>query len=681
MTSLISPLFRPTCFVLTVLSASVVSVACANQSQQNYQNDNSIYQFSDAERAAGRGDISALYGFENSMRGGLFEMYPTYWRLNTNLGSQDVASIYQFGSRYQGTAMGEKLVADYAEAKATQSDYASVRAVANLIENADNSEACAVALGFNQSNDNTRALTQKGDVWLNTQVMPSLCDKLADEMAYNSRISQTDRHEQLIRMMRIDQRRLSSSRPATNKQAQIVTLARQLNLPISSDTLATIRSNPKQFISTVHTSPFSEVNQYLYVYAISQLAHRSYWEAASQIQSDILQDDLRSQRVLTDMARRYAWRSVAVKRMNMNTDDGFNMEAVTWFRNSLGEPFNFEEAEDYAQVAIYFGQWQDVQTAINAMSMVKQQERVWQYWLARSLEAQGKRGESTRIYQNLATGIDYYGLLAKDRLGQRLSLQDVGGNTAPTLSAQDVNELMKDEHFARAILLMRQDANPVHIQREWNWAVKKARDAGNTRLPLLAAKMAQDMGNYPRSIYAIENSPEVRNGALSHPMPFYDSTVRHSRSVGIDPAWAYGIMRQESRFQTAAQSGAAASGLMQIIPGTARQIARGMGESVGSMTNPDTNIRYGTWYLADLAGKAGGQIVVATAGYNAGPNAAAKWLPRQGSISADQYVEAIPYVETRAYVKHVMENATIYSTLMGNTMPISQRMGMVSPAW
>lgn len=175
--------------------------------------------------------------------------------------------------------------------------------------------------------------------------------------------------------------------------------------------------------------------------------------------------------------------------------------------------------------------------------------------------------------------------------------------------------------------------------------------------------------------------PNLRAAALSHPMPYQNSVMSYSRNVGIDPAWAYGIMRQESRFQPSARSGAAASGLMQIIPGTANQIARGLGERTGDMGNPDTNIRYGTWFLSDLAGKSDYQIAVATAGYNAGPGAVRRWLPTHGPIGADQYVEAIPYSETRDYVKHVMENATIYSTLLGNPTPISQRMGTVSPRY
>lgn len=663
------------CATLLCAIGAITQVACA----QGNANDGSIYQFLDADRQ--KSSTSAMYDYEQSMRGTLFGMYPTYWRLNADLSNQSPDTVNGFVRQYPSNVISEKLAADYAETKARQGDYVSVRAVADSIENPDQSEACAIALGFNQSSDPTRALLQKPNVWLNTQIKQSLCDKLATEMSSNPRITDTDKHEQLVRMLRIDSRQLSSRQPPLDKTGDIMALVNQLNLPISYQTINEIRSNPNAFLTRFQQEPYSDANQYLYIYAISQLALKSHWEAATQLNYDINQDNQRAQPLISEMARRYAWRSIAVKRMNVNTDEGFNAEAVTYFRNSLGEPFNFEEAEDYAQAAIYFSQWQDVINAIGTMSAVNQQERVWQYWLARAYEQTGKSADAKRIYGNLSSGIDYYGLLAKDRLGKKLTLSDIGGNVLPTVTPKDAERVMNNDYFARAYLLMQNNASLEHINREWNWAVRKARESGDTALILAAATKAHNLGYYHRSIQAIETTDNLRNAALSHPMPYYDSTIRHSRTVGIDPAWAYGIMRQESRFQPSAQSGAGAGGLMQIIPGTANQIARGMGESAGSMSDPDTNIRYGTWFLNDLANKAGGQIAVATAGYNAGPGAARKWLPKHGSISADQYVEAIPYAETRTYVKHVMENATIYSVLLGQSTPITQRMGTVHPQY
>lgn len=659
--------------LLCTLMSSVVGHAQGNAS------DGSIYQFIEAERQ--KSSPNAMRHYEQNMQDTLFAAYPEYWRLTYNLSSQSPQTVQDFVEKHSGQAMSEKLVADYAEVKAREGDYASVRAVTELIVNADASEMCAIGLGFNAGHESYRALEQKHSVWLDTQNKPDLCDKLAVEMTDNPRITQTDQHERLIRMMRIDRRQLSARQKPLDKTNDIVSLSARLGLPISKEMLRSIAGNPNGFFEQFGTQSFSQINQYLYVYAISQLAHRSYHEAIAQLNYDVALDNARQYRLLSDMARRYAYRSIAVKRMNMNTDDGFSMDAVHWFRNSMGEPFNFEEAEDYAQAAIYFGQWQDVETAIMQMTVAKQSERVWQYWLARSQEQLGKQALARQIYQALATGVDYYGLLAKDRLGQKLTAAELGGVNLPVISQYDEQRVMQNPHFARAFLMFNHNVHSEHSTREWNWAVKKARDVNDNALVLAAAKKAYDMGLYHRSIYAIDNMPNLRSAALSHPMPYQYSVLSYSRNVGIDPAWAYGIMRQESRFQPAARSGAAAAGLMQIIPGTANQIARSLGEKTGSMNDPDTNIRYGTWFLKDLANKTGVQFTVATAGYNAGPGAARKWLPTHGSISADQYVEAIPYGETRAYVKHVMENATIYGVLLGNEISISQRMGVVSPAW
>ena len=120
---------------------------------------------------------------------------------------------------------------------------------------------------------------------------------------------------------------------------------------------------------------------------------------------------------------------------------------------------------------------------------------------------------------------------------------------------------------------------------------------------------------------------------------------------------------------------------MQIMPDTARYIARKLGEPYepSRVAGGDTNIRYGTYYMGDILNKLGGQPVLATAGYNAGPGKAKTWQPENGSLAADQYVETIPYAETRNYVKAVMENTTNYDVLLGGSnQPITQRMGIIA---
>lgn len=668
---------------LSAIALSTLQIACANPPasfapKPSYINDTSVYEFENIQRASN--DINRLYDYESTMQNTLFEMYPTYHRLNNELSYQSAQTIINFVRQYPNTVMSEKLVADFAEDKARTGDYQAVRMVADYIQNADDSESCAIALGYNQTNQYAKALAKKDDVWLYTQSksLPELCEKLGNELSYNQGITQNDRIDRLIRFMRIDGRQLSKKRPAVNKQYEIVALASQLNLPISQSQLASIRANPQAFITSVYQNPHG-VNQYLYLYAISQLAHRSYSEASYQLSQDIAQNA--RQKFLDEAIIRYAWRSIAVARANMNTDLGFNRESVQFFKNSLGVPFNREEAEDYAQMAIYFGQWQDVLNAILAMDNDQKQARNWQYWQARALQMTGNQAQANAIYQRLAMDIDYYGLLAKDRLNIPLTLQDIGGNIPPSVGTNERNYVYSNPSYARALKLMQAGANELDVNREWNWATRQASKNGDTKAILWASTIALELGNYSRSIFAINQSPNVRNGALSHPMPYKNAVVNYSRRVGIDPAWAYGIIRQESRFVPNARSSSDARGLMQMLPSTARQVASSLGESVGDLYNPDTNIRYGTRYMANQMRKLNNQAVVVTASYNAGATPAQAWLPKSETISADQYVEAIVYSETRDYVKNVMENATIYGILLGDNTSITQRMGFVSPAY
>jgi len=664
--------------LVTAMSAAGLSqVACAQPTTSygnSYQQDNSVDYFTLAAQAADRGDINALFNYEQLMSGGLFAMYPTYWRMNLDLEAQSSATVSQFVRQYPNTVIAEKLVADFAETKAASGDYASVRQIANLVTNGDRSERCAVALGFNSGGDTMRALAEKSDVWLNTLKQPALCDQLATELNNNTLISNQDRAARLKRMLR------------KGKTGDIMALSSRLGTPIPYSTLSEIQLNPSAYFGRFGMQPNNQTNQYLYLYAIGRLAEKSYREAAMQLDFDIKQDNQRSARLLNDDTRRYAYRILGVERMNHTTDDGFSAEAIDWFRNSLDDDFNFEEAEDYAKAAIRFSRWDDVIESISQMDAETQKLNQWQYWLARAYEQSSnisKRNTAKKMYQHLAKSNDYYGLMAKDKVGQRFDTSSLGGSNLPNVSTTDKARVLQDQHFARAFALYNADASRAYANREWNWAVKQARDNRDDGLIIAAARQAHDMGWLDRAIYAADNTERVNSLALSHPMPHQDAVVRYSQSAGIDPAWAYGIMRQESRFVTSARSNVGASGLMQIMPDTAKYIARNLGESYSASraNRGDTNIRYGTWYMSDILGKLNYQPVLATAGYNAGPNNAKRWQPNYGPLAADQYVESIAYPETRNYVKHVMENATVYSSLLGRTKPISERMGTVPAAF
>lgn len=644
-------------------------VACANPAQP-YQavgtpsgGDSYFNQAESASRSGGD-----LTSYSQMMQGGSLAMYPEYWQLNQYLSSQSPQTIINFAQRYQGSVMAEKLTADYAEAKAKLGDYASVRQVASYIVNPDASEACAIALGFNHGGDVLRGVVEKANVWLDTdKKQPELCRQLATEMNANPMISNNDRDERLYRMLR------------TGSNGDIVQLANRLGVVLDFNQLMNVSSSPLGFMNNAMNLPATANNRYLYLYGLAQLAKGSVNQAAMQLTNDISRDASRSDKFFDAKTRAYAYRTLGVARMNVNTDQGFSQEAVDWMRQSASVPFNFEEAEDYAQASIRYGQWTDVARAIGAMDYKTQQQPIWSYWLARAYNAVGnstQKQQARQLFNQMAQNNDYYGLLAKDQIGQRFERLPVG--TTPT--ANDFARLSQDPSFNRAFILYNLSASPTYSNREWNWAVRTARARGDEGLIAAAAKTATDMGWYDRAIFAVDNGDNLKKSALAYPMPRQSSVIGYSQQVGIDPAWAYGIMRQESRFNVGAKSNVGAGGLMQIMPDTARYIANKLGESysASNVATGDTNIRYGTFYMSDILNKLGGQAVLATAGYNAGPNKAKTWQPVNGNLSADQYIETIPYPETRNYVKAVMENATNYDVLLGGiNQSISQRMGVI----
>ena len=653
---------------LSMISCGVVAVfaesACASSYSVGTPSTADSY-FNQAEREASRGNLSQMGNYQQMMAGGSLAMYPEYWQLNKDLDAQPASAIVSFANRYPQTAMAEKLAADYAETKARMGDYEAVRQVASYVTNPDASEACAIALGFNHGGDSMRAYTEKANVWLNTdKKLPQLCQQLATELNGNRMVSNDDREQRLYRMLR------------TGNNGDIVQLASRLGVQMSYNQLMSISSSPNAFFSQRGSMPATASNRYLYLYGLGQLAKKSVSEAAMQLNYDLG----RNPQFFDAKTRQYAYRTLGVARMGVNTDQGFSSDAVDWMQKSLGVPFNNEEAENYAQAAIRYSRWSDLAQAIGAMDYKNQQQPIWQYWLAKAYKLGGtnqQRQQANQLFSQLAQTNDYYGLLAKDQLGQRFDRLP----TNPPVSNSDYSRLANDSFFNRAFTLYKLAANPAYTNREWNWAVKKARDRGDETMILAAAQTASDMGWYDRAIYALESTKTIPNSALAFPMPHQSSVVQYSRQAGIDPAWAYGIMRQESRFNIGARSGVGAGGLMQIMPDTARYIARKLGEPYepSRVAGGDTNIRYGTYYMGDILNKLGGQPVLATAGYNAGPGKAKTWQPENGSLAADQYVETIPYSETRNYVKAVMENATHYDVLLGGSnQPISQRMGTIA---
>lgn len=601
-------------------------------------------QFNDALSAANAGNVAQLDQYTLAMQNDVLGYYPEYFKLNTNLAMQPSSSIVQFAQKYPNSAMAEKLAADYVEEKVKQANYLDAQPVLPYVTNADTAEDCAIAQVRAKSGDSL-VFAEYKDLWLSTNSnMPDACMGLNRMMSSSPLMTTEDKQQRLWTQLRAGQIGLAAS------------TAQSLGLNISIAQLTQIQTNPLGYL---WSAPKANDTDYAYlIFALGRLAESDLTAGLTAAN--------RAAEGVPPAVQKYLYRTVAYIGGTTVLKNNFNRIVLNYFDASYGIPFSQEEAEIYARQAIRFGAWDSLTRAISVMGVTQQQESRWQYWLARADEQQADssyKKQATTIYDSLAeSGDDYYNLLAQERIGQKYNRVD---NAQPL--ADDLQRVNQDVNFSRAFALRNIGAPAIYANREWNWAVRQAYLRKDDGLLLAAAQRASNIAWYDRAIYAAERTTNKHNYTLRYLTPHQSAVVLHSGNVGLDPAWAYGLMRQESRFVTNARSNVGAGGLMQIMPNTAKLVARQMGETYNpaALSDMNTNVRYGTYYLSMIQGQLNGNAVLATAGYNAGPNRALRWQPTDQPLPADQYIESIPFDETRNYVKNVMTNTIHYGAILG----------------
>jgi soluble lytic murein transglycosylase len=326
------------------------------------------------------------------------------------------------------------------------------------------------------------------------------------------------------------------------------------------------------------------------------------------------------------------------------------------------------------------GRWQQVMQAIDAMSAEEQRDPAWVYWKARALRAlaaDSQNGEALRtqaheMLSSIAGQLSFYGWLAAEQLGQPLALPP---KPQPP-SAEERAAAAGHPGLTRALRLIALGLRNEGV-REWNYSIRGMND----RELLAAAALACEREVWDRCINTSEKTKGEIDIEQRFPTPFRNELVTRARETGLDPAYVYGLIRQESRFVIDARSPAGASGLMQVIPSTARWIAKKMGLAYnGDMTDRDTNLRLGTGYLRMVLDDFEGSQPMAAAAYNAGPTRPRRW--REGPwLEPAVWAENIPFNETRDYVKKVLANASVYAALLNGEAPsLRTRLGrMIGP--
>ncbi|OOG49538.1 transglycosylase SLT domain-containing protein [Rhodanobacter sp. C01] len=324
------------------------------------------------------------------------------------------------------------------------------------------------------------------------------------------------------------------------------------------------------------------------------------------------------------------------------------------------------------RVALAQQEWPAVLAAINAMPPSQQQNGEWRYFRARALAATGQTAQAQALYANLARETTFFGFLAADQLGQPYAICP----RAPIDDPQQEQALLAQPSLQRAFELFAVDL-PKLARREW----ARALDDADERTQVLAVELADARGWYDRAAFTLNHDEAMRYYTLRFPLASQDGVVAQAEQAGIDPAWAYGILRAESAWVSDARSGADARGLMQLVPATAELVAKRNGLNWGggeTLYDPAVNIELGTRYLAQVAERFNGAPWLASAAYNAGPNRADQWVAARSQLPPDLFIATIPFKETREYVARVMDFSVMYDwRLHGKAVPLSSRLSAI----
>ena len=306
------------------------------------------------------------------------------------------------------------------------------------------------------------------------------------------------------------------------------------------------------------------------------------------------------------------------------------------------------------RAALRDGDFADIAKTIAAMPQEQASLSTWRYWQAVALGETDDLAQGQKLMRQLAADEDdYYGLLAREEMN--LPLVTVADSPPQQAVASGDFSLALAAHLSGQHVLAR---------KIWRHALRHNK---NTEEVLAAAQTAAAAAWYLASIEAADRLSQAH--ALRFPRPYHDVIDKYSAKFDLDKAFVYGLIRQESRFMRTIVSSAKAQGLMQVMPSTAGIVAKSNGYSryhLSRLMRADTNVIIGTTYLDELARDFSNHPVQVAAAYNAGPSRPARWLRRNGKRDILVYVENIPILETRLYVKRVLANRVHYAARLGH---------------
>lgn len=484
--------------------------------------------------------------------------------------------------------------------------------------------------------ENDAVIAVATELWLVGRSQPDACDPVFAWMERASHL--TDGLVQQRMELALDARQFSRA----------VWLARRLD-EADRDFVQrwqAMQSNPMRALSATRLPPDTERERRLVTAGLDRLARSNPAQARDRLAR------ISPYYQLNDSQRALILRTAAIIAAQRHQP-----EAGEWLAEVPGTDPTVVEWR--VRAALRAGDWSTTRTVIQSMPAPQGAQSGWRYWLARADAAEGKDQSARQQFTELAQETGYHAWLAADRVGEAYKLRST------PLVADDVllTELSSRPAFMRAREFLALGMQP-EARAEWNGAIANLDEQGLLQAALLAERWQW----HAQAIATVNRSGRFDHLEARFPVLFSQQILPHASARGLDPALVYSLIRSESLFVPDARSVAGALGLMQLMPGTGRDVARSLGMGLPNNTalmDPETNIRLGSAYLSTVMARFNQQEVLATAAYNAGPARVQRWLPTEGSLPADIWVETIPFNETRNYVRQVMGGTAVFDWRLG----------------
>jgi len=620
-----------------------VSVSAVASSEQDMFN---------AARAAYKArDDKALAAYLERLQAQNYILAPylDYWLMLLHLDKADSAEVQAFLSKYADYPFAERVRIEWLKSLGKREAWSQFFNELPNLNKDDAAVSCYAAYGRYVQGE-TGALDVAKPLWMIGNDQPSNCDKLFAAMQDNGVLTDAD----VWARMRLA---LQANRMSVAKSA-----ARYLSDPLNvtwQKLYDKVYENPQRALEKSLISTKSRQGRELALFALERVARSKpslaldYW---NKMRGNFDRESVS-----------YGWGRIALHAARQH-----DPKALELYAKVDGTSLDAEQLAWKARANLRIKNWDGLLRVVADMAQPQQDETGWRYWKGRALKEKNNIGAANALFIPLSREHSFYGILAEEELG------DVVSAPPPSYRATDaeITAVQQLPGIRRALELLQLDLR-WEAKTEWQMA---AREFDDKQL-LAAADLAFRQEWYDMAINTADKTALTHDLALRYPTPYRDMMDSYVRDNQLDEAWVYGLIRQESRFVNFARSGVGASGLMQVMPATAKWIAKRIGLTdyhPGLISRAETNIQLGTYYLRHVLDQMNGQVLMATAAYNAGPGRPKRWAdskPMEGAI----YAETIPFIETRDYVQKVMSNAHFYAHRLGQKLlSFKQRIGQVS---